>query len=52
MFPGEISQYMMVIYHTFGELGVSENQLKSYRISETKNAMIDKDKLNMCSYFK
>lgn len=52
MFTGEILQYMMVIYHTFGELGVFENHLRNHRITETKNAMIDKGKLNMCSYFK
>lgn len=52
MFPGEISQYMMVIYHTFGELGVFENHFKNNRISETKDAVIDKGKLNTCSYFK
>lgn len=52
MFPGEILQYMMVIYHTFGELSVFENHLRNLRISETKNTMIDKGKLNTCSYFK
>lgn len=52
MFPGEISQFMMVIYHNFGELGVFENHLKNKRISENKNAMTDKGNLNACLYFK